>query len=121
MSSAVSANVMDKEAISRRRRAIEAQRVWSAVLTRVFLVVMSIIFLIPLYWMLSTALKSNAEMAITPPTILPQSWEWDNFAKAFTTIPFGTYFLNSLLITILNVIGAVVSNLIVAYGFSCIN
>ncbi len=121
MSSAVRAHVMDKEAINRRSKAIQAQKMRGVVLTRVFLVAMSLLFLLPLYWMIAIALKSSPEMAITPPTILPRSWEWDNFVKAATTIPFGTYFLNSLLITILNVVGAVVSNLIVAYGFACID
>jgi multiple sugar transport system permease protein len=70
--------------------------------------------------MLNTALKSNPELAIIPPTLFPRSWEWDNFAKALITIPFPRYFLNTVIYTSLVVIGAVCSNFIVAYGFSCI-
>ncbi|GCE51133.1 multiple sugar transport system permease protein [Thermosporothrix hazakensis] len=96
------------------------QKIWDSIVARIFLVVMSVLFLIPLYWMVATALKSNEEMSVTPPTFIPQSWLWENFVKAVTIIPFGTFFMNSLLITVLTVIGTVVSNLIVAYGFSCI-
>ncbi|EFH82367.1 carbohydrate ABC transporter permease [Ktedonobacter racemifer] len=115
------ANFAERErAIAQRKRLIATRKLIDKSLTRVFLIVMSVIFLIPLYWMIVTALKSNPELAQIPPTIIPQSWEWDNFVKAFQTIPFASYFLNSILITALTVIGALVSNLIVAYGFSCI-
>lgn len=112
--------IEQERAIAQRKRLIGTRKLIDKSLTRVFLVIMSIIFLMPLYWMIVTALKSNPELAQIPPTIVPQSWEWDNFVKAFQTIPFASYFLNSILITILTVVGAVVSNLIVAYGFSCI-
>lgn len=90
------------------------------IIGRWFLLVMSILFLVPFYWMLLTALKSTPEMAITPPTLLPHSWAWSNFIRAFNTIPFATYFLNTVIYTALVVIGALISNLIVAYGFACI-
>jgi len=104
----------------KRISAVSGKRILEKVLVRVFLILMSLIFLLPFYWMVVTALKSNTELALTPPTIIPQNWAWDNFVKAFETIPFATYFLNSVLITALSVIGAVLSNLIVAYGFACI-
>ncbi|GHO69945.1 sugar ABC transporter permease [Ktedonobacter sp. SOSP1-52] len=115
------ANFAERErAIAQRKRLIATRKLIDKSLTRVFLIIMSVIFLVPLYWMIVTALKSNPELAQIPPTIVPQSWEWDNFVKAFQTIPFASYFLNSVLITVLTVVGALISNLIVAYGFSCI-
>ncbi|GHO49590.1 carbohydrate ABC transporter permease [Ktedonospora formicarum] len=109
-----------ERAIEQRKRMLATRKMIDLGVTRFFLIVMSLIFLIPFYWMIVTALKSNPELAQVPPTILPQSWQWDNFAKAFQTIPFASYFVNSVLITALAVVGALVSNLIVAYGFSCI-
>jgi multiple sugar transport system permease protein len=105
--------------LSARSRA--ARRVWDKIGNRVFLVAMSALFLLPLYWMAATALKSNEELATTPPTFVPTSWLWSNFVEAFQTIPFATYFSNSVIITVLGVIGSVISNLIVAYGFACID
>jgi multiple sugar transport system permease protein len=121
MKTAVSAPVLDQEQQAQRRRsALTAQRAWQQVGPRIFLIIMSVIFLVPLYWMVVTALKSNPELTQVPPTLIPQSWQWSNFVKAFQTIPFATYFINSVFIAILNIVGAVVSNLIVAYGFACI-
>ncbi|HEY4385250.1 MAG TPA: carbohydrate ABC transporter permease [Ktedonobacteraceae bacterium] len=121
MKSTISAPVLNEEQhIHRRKKALTAQKVWQEVGPRIFLILMSVLFLIPLYWMVVTALKSNPELALVPPTLIPQSWQWGNFVKAFNTIPFATYFMNSAIITILSVVGAVISNLIVAYGFACI-
>lgn len=101
-------------------RSRQLRRLWDGVGNRIFLIAMSALFLLPLYWMVATALKSNEELATTPPTIIPRSWQWSNFVEAFQTIPFATYFSNSVIITVLGVVGSVISNLIVAYGFACI-
>lgn len=90
------------------------------IMVRFFLIAMSLLFLVPFYWMIITALKSNPELAITPPTLLPHTWIWQNFVDAFTMIPFNTYFMNTVLYTLIAVVGSIVSNLIVAYGFACI-
>src|SRR5689334_23684618 len=102
----------------RRKRNDTIRRVAEAVGPRIILCVMSIIYLIPLYWMVITALKPNPELSAFPPTFWPQSVHWENFATAVSEIPFWTYFFNSTTIAVLNVIGAVVANLLVAYGFS---
>ncbi|MET9020260.1 carbohydrate ABC transporter permease [Actinopolymorpha sp. NPDC004070] len=88
---------------------------------RVFLIAMSLLFLLPIYWMIITSLKSNEELGITPATLFPKVLHWGNYVEAFRAFPFATYFGNSLLITALSVVGSIVSNLIVAYGFSCID
>ena len=106
--------------MSRQRTVQVLKRTSKHVGVRIFLIGISLLYLVPFYWMLNTALKSNAELAMVPPTLLPSSWEWGNFATALTTIPFLHYFLNTVIYTTLVVIGAVCSNLIVAYGFSCI-
>jgi multiple sugar transport system permease protein len=97
-----------------------ARLIWDRIAVRIFLVVMSLAFLLPLYWMLITSVKSNEELGITPSTIWPQAWHWDNYIEAFKAFPFATFFGNSVLITVLSVVGSVLSCVIAAYGFSCI-
>ncbi|MGW0229111.1 carbohydrate ABC transporter permease [Actinopolymorpha singaporensis] len=97
-----------------------ARTVGDRIGVRVFLVAMSVLFLLPIYWMIITSLKSNEELGITPATLFPHVFHWGNYVEAFKAFPFATYFGNSLLITVLSVIGSIISNLIVAYGFSCI-
>lgn len=102
------------------RRERLKRKLWDHIPVRIFLIGISALFLLPLLWMVATALKDTEELAITPPTFLPESWAWSNFVDAIQTIPFLTYFRNSLIITTVSVIGAIISNLIVAYGFACI-
>ncbi|MFC3759813.1 carbohydrate ABC transporter permease [Tenggerimyces flavus] len=97
-----------------------ARLIWDRIAVRIFLIVMSLVFLLPLYWMLITSVKSNEELGITPSTIWPQQWHWENYTAAFDAFPFATFFGNSLIITVLSVLGSVLSCLIAAYGFACI-
>ena len=89
-----------------------------SILPRVVLILFCLIFITPFYWMVASALKSVQEGATFPPTLIPQAWRWQNFVDAVNYIPFGLYALNSLIITIGATIGAVLSNTVIAYGFS---
>lgn len=87
--------------------------VWSIALT-----FLAIAFLAPFYWMLVTSLKSSAQMYRYPPVWFPRPIEWSNYAEAVRTIPFFLYIRNTVLYAALSIVGAVVSNSIVAYGFA---
>jgi multiple sugar transport system permease protein len=82
------------------------------------LITCSVFFVIPWVWMVSTSLKSPQELALWPPVWVPNPIRWDNYLLAFQQAPFLTYTLNTLMIAIPAVIGAVVSNCMVAYGFA---
>lgn len=93
----------------------------SAWVARIVMLVVLALFLLPLYWMVISAVKSNEELAAFPPTLWPKEWHFENFVNAVQLMPFWTFFRNSLFITISVVIFSVVSNFIVAYGFSCVD
>ncbi|MBI2941849.1 MAG: carbohydrate ABC transporter permease [Chloroflexi bacterium] len=84
----------------------------------VLLIPLSAIFLTPLVWMLSTALKANEQLGAWPPVWIPNPIQWDNFSRAWTSAPFGLYLQNTLTITLLALVGQVVSASAVAYGFA---
>lgn len=95
---------------------------------RLFLIAMSMLFLLPLYWMVATSLKGDAELASYPPTLFPQDMRWSNYpdaVRAFTDdsagVTFLTYVKNTGLITGLTVLGAVISNPLIGYGFARID
>jgi multiple sugar transport system permease protein len=98
-----------------------SRRKWySSLLARIVLIALSLLFLLPLYWMLASALKSNHELAAYPPTWFPTELHWENFVDAVNAFPFWTFFKNSVIVTVVGTAFAVVSNFIVAYGFSCV-
>lgn len=89
-----------------------------SVLPRIILIAGALLFITPFYWMVVSALKSTEELTKFPPTLVPGAWVWQNFIDAVNYIPFGLYALNSFIITVGITIGAVLSNTLVAYGFS---
>ncbi|MFE7405249.1 carbohydrate ABC transporter permease [Isoptericola sp. NPDC057559] len=103
------------------RRADGTRRPWySTVIARVVMIVLSLVFLLPLYWMIISSLKSDEELAQFPPTFWPHSWQLGNFVDAVAAMPFLHFFANSTIITLSVVILSVLSNLVVAYGFACL-
>ncbi|MFS0730315.1 carbohydrate ABC transporter permease [Curtobacterium sp. 1P10AnD] len=95
--------------------------VWSSITARIVLVLMSVLFLVPIYWMVISALKGNTELGAFPATWFPHWLDWGNFAQAVQAMPFFTFFRNTLIITVLVTVFSVVSNLVIAYGFACID
>jgi len=86
--------------------------------SRVLLITMSLFYISPIYWMLVTALKSDAELAQFPPTLWPQEAVWKNFDQATKTFPFLLYLGNTVLYAAFVMMGSVLSNFVIAYGFS---
>jgi multiple sugar transport system permease protein len=91
------------------------------VVPRIALILVCALFLLPFYWMVNTALKSQQELLAYPPTLWPSELHWSNFQDAVNYIPFWRYLANTLAITALTIIGSVISNPIIAYGFSRID
>lgn len=77
------------------------------------------IFILPLIWMISTALKPSNEIFVYPPQWLPSSPQWSNFVEGWTAyLNFNRMFMNTLIITVNNVIGNLFSCCLAAYGFA---
>jgi multiple sugar transport system permease protein len=85
------------------------------------LTVLSLIFLLPLYWMVITAFKTKGDLLRFPPTFWPNPVTFDNFPRAFTAMPFGRFYLNSFIIVIISTIGVDISSSLIGYGFARYN
>ncbi|WP_371860842.1 carbohydrate ABC transporter permease [Alkalibacterium kapii] len=71
--------------------------------------------------MVSTSLKSMEEIVSFPPTLLPETFHWENYAYTVKAFPFFNYMKNTIFITAFVVAGNVLSNSFIAYGFAKIN
>lgn len=79
----------------------------------------AVFFVIPLLWMLSTALKDPKQIFVFPPQWIPNPVRWENFAEGWTAyLPFNRFLLNSLIITIGNILGNVISCSLAAFAFA---
>jgi multiple sugar transport system permease protein len=76
------------------------------------------IFMGPFLWTLGSSLKTALEIGKYPPALLPATPRFQNYADVFTQVPMATFALNTIQVTILAVIGQVITATLVAYGFS---
>lgn len=79
---------------------------------------LGLMFTGPFLWTLSCSLKTPYEILQYPPPLIPAQLQWENYLRVWTIIDFATFTKNSLIVTILSMIGSVSSAAIVAYGFS---
>ena len=78
----------------------------------------AILFLLPLFWMISSSLKPDYQVLEFPPRWLPNPIRWANYPEALTYVPFGRYGLNTLFIAIMVIVGHILSCTVVAYAFA---
>ena len=99
-----------------------AMRRWRGRLARIArhaaAVVIAVIFLVPLFWMLTGSLKSNADIFKFPPSLWPADPQWSNYPRALTYIPFWRYLGNSAIVSACTVLGTLVACVMAAYAFS---
>src|SRR5262245_44708146 len=76
-----------------------------------------LIMLFPFFWLLSSSLKTPAQIYVFPPQIIPDPVRWQNYIEVFTAVPVLLYFRNTLTIAIFSTIGTVFSSIMAAYAF----
>jgi multiple sugar transport system permease protein len=82
------------------------------------LLIISVMFVIPFIWMARSSLMSLSQIFEMPPVWIPSPFHWDNFYRAMTSLNFGVFFRNTMIIVVLGVLGTVISSTISAFGFS---
>jgi multiple sugar transport system permease protein len=81
-------------------------------------VVLVALFIFPLLWVLSLSLKTAPETLQSPPGLLPRSPQWGNYTHVLDTTPIGRYLLNSLVLVVASVAGALALGVPAAYALS---
>lgn len=108
-----------------RRRRFPIRLTGHSIAVYVLLLILSAFILLPLGWMITAALKPDTAPVFTfPPEFWPtQFWRWQTFGDALLNPddPYLRYAFNSLLLVTVNIIGAVISNSLIAYPFSRLN
>ncbi len=78
----------------------------------------SAIFVMPFIWALSGSLKTGYQLEEFPPRFLPDPVQWKNYAEIWTIVPLARYFWNTIVVTVLSLIGTTITAALVAYGFA---
>ncbi len=86
------------------------------ILTHIILITVCILSLVPLLWLLSTALKGRSENIFAyPPVFIPQDFTLDNFKEVLKLVPIGRYVINSFIVAFVTVILNVILSALAAY------
>ena len=87
-------------------------------LTYLILLVVGVVFMVPLLWMFTTALKPLPQIFKMPPVWIPDPPQWQQLWMPWIRRGFTLYFGNTLKIAGLSVVGTVLSSSLVAYAFA---
>lgn len=90
------------------------RRVSSATL----MIVLAIIVAFPVIWMVSSSLKSTGEVLAYPPSLVPEEFQFSNYADVFRYNPFASQYRNSLYISAINVTVTVLICTFAGYAFA---
>ena len=104
-------------ALSARRRKTVLRTI-----TYVLLTIWALIVLFPFYWMLLSSVKSygayNSEYI---PQLFTLSPTLENYVQAFTAVPLGSYFLNTVIFTVATTAIMLVVTVLAAFAFARLN
>ncbi|GAB3563980.1 carbohydrate ABC transporter permease [Spelaeicoccus albus] len=88
--------------------------------THAILIVLSIVMIYPVLWMLSSSFKPTSEI-FSSPGLLPDHWTLENYVSGWQGVggvSFGTFFLNSLIISVCVVIGSLFIASLTGFAFA---
>lgn len=98
--------------------AIEKRNPVFTVIRYVFLVLLTVITLLPLVWMLSASFKLDSEVFSIPIRWIPETFHFENYSKIWEMIPFGRFTFNSAKLTVIITIIQLITCSFAAYGFT---
>jgi multiple sugar transport system permease protein len=78
----------------------------------------AIVMMFPIFWLVTTSLKTKKQIFRFPPVWIPDPIRWQNYTDALRAQPFDRYAMNTLIITVASIVGVLASSSLVAYAFA---
>ncbi len=95
----------------------QQQRISSAV-SYLGLALVVIVIGLPMFWMLSSSLKTLGQIYTFPPRWIPTDPQWSNYQEAWNSVPFGRFYVNSVIITVAGASLQIINGTLCAYAFA---
>lgn len=105
----------------RSRRTVLLRRTLGQAALYLLVAAVSVLFLFPWLWLISTSLKSPEQIIAVPPQLLPNPVMWINYYYGVTFVDFPRYMLNTLIIATSVMLARIVSCTLVAYALSIVD
>ncbi len=84
----------------------------------VLVVLLAVVFTAPFFFSVSSSLKTPQELHVFPPSPLPTQAQPQNYLRVFEVVPFGRFYVNTILITVVATLGNVLAAALAGYGFA---
>jgi len=98
---------------------LKGRRILFKTIWTIILGALSVIMVLPFVWMLSSSFKPDNKIFDFPIQWIPAEITWANYDKVWNSdVPFLTFFLNSVKVTGLSLIGDVITSSLAAYAFA---
>lgn len=118
---ATTTHVLTTQEIASTRAAFRRRRGIGRFFTYLFMTAFGLFFSFPLYWTISSSLQTWQELRSFYPHLLPEIPQWTNYVQVFTYVPFARWMLNTLIIIVISIPGALLTGTMAAYAFSRFN
>ncbi len=82
------------------------------------LCMLSIPFLFPTWWMVTSSVKPISDIFAFPPQIIPRSFDWSTYQSVFTLQPFAQQYWNSCYIAAIVTVGTMIISSFAGYAFA---
>ncbi|WP_270167314.1 carbohydrate ABC transporter permease [Paenibacillus sp. SYP-B4298] len=86
--------------------------------TYALLVLLSLVWLFPVLWTVLSSFKNNTELYSFPPAFLPEVFSLEHFVTAFEKGNFGTYFMNSTIVTVVSTLLLLLINTMAGFALA---
>lgn len=90
----------------------------SKLIVHILLIVGAVLMVTPFVWMLLTSFKSLSESTRIPPVLIPSEFQWSNYSKVLVSLPFKTFYFNTIITTAAKTLGQLVFCSMAAYAFA---
>lgn len=94
------------------------RRVRRAVLVHGPLLVAAGLIAVPFLWLVSLSLQEPQAVFRYPPRFIPERFIWSSYPDAWRALPFGRMYVNSIVTSVLIILGQVVTSCLAAYGLT---
>ena len=82
------------------------------------LAIVCVAALLPFFWMIRSSLMDRKQLFEFPIKVIPDPVRWSNYPKALSSQPFALYFVNTLFLVIVNMVGTVLTSAMAGYSFT---
>jgi ABC-type glycerol-3-phosphate transport system permease component len=102
---------------------IKTKRTGSAVIKHILLIALALFMLYPIIWMFLSSFQENYEI-FDVKAVFPRRWMVENYYNGWKSVPehsFSEFFLNSFQVSLLIVLGTIISASLTAFPFARLN